>query len=151
MSARQHRLFHKLTVTAHQLQKLADKRISAATPITTAQAAVLSALNNNEAKTQSEIASLLGLNESAITAMMERLRRAGFTMRKRSDSDGRVWELRVTDAGVRALQQTVAPFADINRILDHALSEQETALIAGALTRIQQALSETVTNLADQD
>ena len=151
MSARQHRLFHKLTVTAHQLQKLADKRISAVTPITTAQAAVLSALNNNEAKTQSEIASLLGLNESAITAMMERLRRAGFTERKRSESDGRVWELQVTDAGVRALQQSVAPFADINRILDQALSAQDSALIADALTRIQRVMSDTAADPTHQD
>lgn len=151
MTARQHRIFHKLSVTAHQLQKLADQKISATSPITTAQAAVLSALKNKEAKTQSEIALLLGLNESAITAMMERLRRAGFTDRTRSKSDGRVWELHLTAAGAQALDQTVAPFSEINRILDRALSSEELTSMANGLSRIQELLAEANSDRQDQD
>lgn len=139
MTARQYRIFHKLSVTAHRLQKLADQRVSEVAPITTAQAAVLSALKNGEASTQKDIAALLGLNESAITAMMGRLRRSGYIDRERNKEDGRAWRISLTTDGEAALAQTIEPFSTINKILDDTLDDDEIALFADMLTRIAAA------------
>lgn len=139
MTARQRRIFHKLSVVTHRLQKLADQRIARSAPITTAQAAVLSALKNQEADSQRGIAQALGLNESAITAMMNRLIKAGYIERAKSKTDGRIWQLTITNAGDRILEKTVAPFSTINAILEKALSDAEIGTLADYLERIQRA------------
>nr|WP_070958751.1 MarR family transcriptional regulator [Hyphomonas sp. Mor2] len=124
-------------MVTHRLQKLADQRIAQVAPITTAQAAVLSALKNEEANSQRGIARALGLNESAITAMMNRLIKAGYIERTKSQTDGRIWQLTITEAGNGILAETVAPFSTINAILERALSDQELEQFANYLERIQ--------------
>ncbi|MEM9055504.1 MAG: MarR family transcriptional regulator [Pseudomonadota bacterium] len=142
MTARQLRIFHKLSLVSHRLQKLADQRISEVSTLTTAQAAVLSALNNKEAETQKEIARALGLNESAITAMMTRLIRSGYIERQRSKTDRRAWTLSITPLGEAALAETRLPFSHINQLLEATLSVEELRSLSDYLERLQQALEE---------
>ena len=68
MSASKSRLYHRLQLAAHRLQKSADRAVLAAAEITTAQAAVLMLVAGG-ANSQREVATQLGLNESAVTAM----------------------------------------------------------------------------------
>ena len=74
MSASKHRVYHRLQLAAHRLQKAADRAVMAAAGITTAQAAVLSIVAADGPVTQLSVARKLGLNESAMTAMIARLR-----------------------------------------------------------------------------
>ena len=57
--------------------------------VTTAQMSALSIVNAEEAITQTRLAKALGLNDSAITAMVRRLIDLEMVERVRDDTDGR--------------------------------------------------------------
>lgn len=143
MTAAKARLFHKLQIAAHRLQRRADREIASATDLTIAQAAVLSALKERGgAAAQGEVAEALGLGSSALTAMIGRLLRLGYVTRSRDPQDGRVWRLQVSEAGAAALAASKGPFARLNRRIDRTLSQDEVAALADALDRLADAFEQ---------
>lgn len=142
MSAKDQRLYFNIQRTAHGLQKIADRRLLDASGITTAQAVVLTlAAESREAK-QRDIARMLGVNESAMTALVGRLEAMGMITRHRSPDDPRAWRLRLTKKGVDAVKRAGEAFARINALLDRALEESGSQGFAEALRAIQTALDE---------
>src|SRR5690349_875853 len=71
------RLYHRLQVTAHVVHVASDRRMVAATGLTTAQVAVLAVVDEHGPSSQREIAAKLGVNEPAVTEMVGRLAAAG--------------------------------------------------------------------------
>jgi DNA-binding MarR family transcriptional regulator len=136
MSARKLRLYHALQLAAHGLQKIADREIAAQTDLTTAQAAVLSVIANGEGDTQREVAKALGVNESAVAAMVERLLRLGYLARRRSNVDARAWTLSIRAKGIAALTATKAPFKRVNAMLERELAPHELENLAAYLERL---------------
>src|SRR5579872_3331018 len=132
MSASKSRLYHRLQLAAHRLQKSADRAVLAAAEITTAQAAVLRMVARG-ASTQREVATLLGVNESALTAMTARLRRMGLLERVRDKKDARAWQLRLSEDGRAALRRIDQPFKRINQTIETVLSPEEIAQFADYL------------------
>jgi DNA-binding MarR family transcriptional regulator len=130
MSARSSRFYHALQIAAHRLQKRADQALMEAAGISTAQSAVLVIVANSPGMRQNQVASSLGLNESAVTAMVTRLVKLGLLARARSAEDSRAWELSVTQAGETALKAIEAPFAEVNALIDGTLGEDTDALAA---------------------
>lgn len=139
MSARKVRLFHRLQLAAHNTQKFADRLVSEASSLTTAQTAALMVLANKEGSTQKEIAVALGVNESAITAMINRLLKLGYIVRKRSETDKRTWTLSLTKEAKVALEQSRKPFGKVNKIIENQLTPKEIEALAGYLERIAKA------------
>lgn len=139
MSARKLRLFHRLQLAAHHVQKSADRAIASTIELTTSQAAVLSVLANGEGHTQRDVAKALGQNESAVTAMVNRLLKLGYLCRKRSPNDARAWNLQITAVGRTALEATRLPFSRINRIIEKELSKDEVEQLADYLERLSDA------------
>ena len=135
MSASKSRLYHRLQLAAHRLQKSADRAVLAAAEITTAQAAVLTLVASG-AVTQREVATQLGLNESAVTAMARRLLGMGLLERVRDEADARAWQLRLSDDGRTALKRIELPFKRINQTIETVLSPEEIAHFADYLRRI---------------
>ena len=135
MSASKSRLYHRLQLAAHRLQKSADRAVLAAADITTAQAAVLMMVAGG-AVTQREVATQLGLNESAVTAMARRLLGMGLLERVRDEADARAWQLRLSDDGRTALKRMELPFKRINQTIETALSPEEITHFADYLRRI---------------
>jgi DNA-binding MarR family transcriptional regulator len=135
MSASKSRLFHRLQLAAHRLQKSADRAVLAAADITVAQAAVLTLVAGG-AVTQREVATQLGLNESAVTAMARRLLSMGLIERVRDKADARAWHLRLTGDGRAALKRVEPPFKRINQTIESVLSPEEIAHFADYLRRI---------------
>jgi DNA-binding MarR family transcriptional regulator len=135
MSASKSRLFHRLQLAAHRLQKSADRAVLAAADITVAQAAVLTLVAGG-AVTQREVATQLGLNESAVTAMARRLLSMGLLERVRDKADARAWHLRLTGDGRAALKRVEPPFKRINQTIESVLSPEEIAHFADYLRRI---------------
>ena len=140
MTARQSRLFHSLQITAHKLHKHADREIAAQSDLTTAQAAVLSVLAQNDMANQRDIAVALGQNDSAITAMIARLVRSGYIEKLRHPEDRRAWCFRLTETGLAALEATKAPFAQVNALIDGALEPAEIAQLSDVLRRLSDAV-----------
>jgi MarR family transcriptional regulator, organic hydroperoxide resistance regulator len=135
MSASKSRLYHRLQLAAHRLQKSADRAVLAAAEITTAQAAVLTLVAGG-AVNQREVATQLGLNESAVTAMARRLLGMGLLERVRDEADARAWQLRLSDDGRTALKRIELPFRRINQTIETVLSPEEIAHFADYLQRI---------------
>jgi len=133
--ASQARLYHRLQVAAHRVQKSADRALLAAAEVTTAQAAVLTLVARG-AVTQREVATQLGLNESAVTAMARRLLDMGLLERVRDESDARAWQLRLSSQGRAALKRIDQPFKGINQAMETALNADEIGRLADYLQRI---------------
>ncbi len=141
MSASKSRLYHRLQLAAHRLQKSADRALLAAAEVTTAQAAVLTLVARGAA-TQREVATQLGINESALTAMTQRLLRMGLLERVRDEEDARAWQLRLSGDGRAALKRIEQPFKSINQTIETVLDPEEIAHFADYLQRIASAFDE---------
>lgn len=142
MSARRLRLFHLLQLAAHKLQKEADREISSVTNLTTAQAAVLSAVKVTDGTTQKQVAIALGQNESAITAMVARLERLSYISKTRNRHDPRAWQLSITDTGLDAIRETKRPFSRINKLIESELEPDEVLALADMLKRLSKRVDE---------
>jgi MarR family transcriptional regulator, organic hydroperoxide resistance regulator len=139
--ARDQRLYHRAQLAAHAMKKAADRQLTAAAGITTSQAAVLAVTATDPPVLQTHVAARLGLNESAITAMVTRLTTLGHLRRDRSDADGRAWVLRLTDRGRRCLARADTAFSTVNRTIDATLTAEEVDRLADYLTRLRQAFT----------
>ncbi len=142
MSAKELRVFHRLQLAAHRVRKAADRKVAGAIDLTTSQAGVLSVLSGAEGFTQKEIALELGLNESAVTAMVNRLLRLGYVSRQRSTADARAWVILISPEGRDALRKAGRPFASINKTIESVLTEREVENLADYLSRISDAFTE---------
>ncbi len=139
MSAQKARLYHRLQIAAHRVQKAADRALLEAAEVTTAQAAVLAIIAAQAPITQREIAGQLGVNESAVTAMANRLLAAGLLKRFRDAADARAWRLELTGDGRAALKRLEKPFKRVNQAMEEVLSAEEIARLADYLSRIAKA------------
>ena len=139
--ASQSRLYHRLQLAAHRVQKSADRALLAAAEITTAQAAVLTLVARG-AVTQREVATQLGLNESAVTAMVQRLLGMGLLERVRDEADARAWQLRPSGDGRAVLKRIEQPFKGVNQTVEGVLTPDEIMQFADYLQRVAAAFDE---------
>lgn len=142
MTAQKTRLYHRLQVAAHRVQKAADRAVFAASAISTAQAAVLAVVSAAEPVAQRTVAEQLGLNESAVTAMVSRLMKLELIERARDESDARAWRLSLTRDGRQALRHIEKPFREINAAIEAVLSPSEIVQLSDFLTRLGTAFSD---------
>mgnify|MGYP005838075617 CR=1 FL=1 len=142
MSASEERLYFLLQVAAHRLRKTADSTLMAHAGLTTAQIAVLSLIEAGKDVNQRDLARRLQQNESAMTAMIQRLLKAGLVNRQQSKTDGRNWVLHLTAQGRRTLEAAHGPFQEINERLDRALGSEDSRKVTAALNAIIEAFSE---------
>ena len=138
MTASSLRLYARLQGAAHALKKTADRALMDAAGVTTAQAAVLAVVDSAERPTQKTVADALGLNESAVTGMANRLTALGYLAREQDPDDRRARRLRLTTQGEKALKRIAEPFGRINGRLDDALGCDLDAF-AASLNRIRDA------------
>lgn len=142
MSARNLRIFHKLQIAAHHLQKRADREIATVSELTTAQVAVLWVLSKVENQTQKDVATALGYNESALTAMIGRLARLGYVEKQRDVKDRRAWAINLTPYGRETLGHTSVPFKTVNQLIENEFTTEELEHFADYLVRLNVALKE---------
>jgi len=135
-TSKQLRLYYRLQVAAHAVQKAADRVISAAAQLTTAQAAVLTIVAAGEGVTQRDVAIALHLNESAVTAMVVRLVKLRLLERVRSRDDPRAWHLSLSRRGGTALAASRASFASINKRIEGQFSQREIEQFVEYLYRL---------------
>ncbi len=136
MSAHQHRLIYLLHRTAHRLKTETDAAFMEAANITTAQASAIEIIVQAGALSQRALSEALGQRESAITAMVERLLKAGYISRRRDEADRRTWLLEATSSGREARARLRAPLQRINAELDAAFAEVDMAAMAEGLRQV---------------
>lgn len=132
-------VFFRLQRAARLAQLEADRALVEAAGVTVAQAAVLSIVASGTSVSQRDVARRLGLHESAVTAVVSRLERAGAMVRGRDPGDARQWRLVLTPQGQRALEQARGPFEAINQRIGSALGPQGVESFAEHLNAVAAA------------
>ncbi|MEU3840168.1 MarR family winged helix-turn-helix transcriptional regulator [Streptomyces sp. NPDC028635] len=132
------RLFFLLQRAAHQLRTGADRRLLEAAGITTAQLGALFAVHDRPGLTQRELATTLGLRESAVTGLVGRLTAAGLVERRAHPGEHRAVVLDLTDTGRAALRAARPEIDRTNAELRELLGEEGFAGTAAALARLME-------------
>jgi DNA-binding MarR family transcriptional regulator len=133
MSEPDQRLFFLLQRAAHRLRITADRRCLAAAGVTTAQLGALFAVQDQPGITQRELARILGLRESAVTAIAGRLTMAGLLLKQAHPREHRAVVLELTEAGAAALRAAQPEVDRLNEDLRALLGDGGFVRTAGAL------------------
>lgn len=133
MSEPDQRLFFLLQRAAHRLRTTADRRCLAAAGVTTAQLGALFAVQDQPGITQRELAGILGLRESAVTAIAGRLIMAGLLLKQAHPREHRAVVLELTEAGAAALRAAQPEVDRLNEELRALLGGDGFVRTAGAL------------------
>lgn len=136
MSARNQRFYSRLQLAAHALKKISDRQLLDVAGVTTAQMSALALIASEEASTQTLLAKRLGLNDSAITAMMRRLIDLDLVERVRDDQDGRAWLLKLTKSGKETVERAGAAGDQVSIQVDALLGEKTIATVVAAMELI---------------
>src|SRR3984957_17174768 len=138
MSAKPHRLIYKLSLAQHRLLKSADAAFKEAGGISTTRLGVLFFLQKSPGALFKDVSDDLGVNASAITALIARMEDAGLVRRQPSDDDQRAIHLFPTANGLAKSAAARPILARINARLANGFSEREIATVARFLDAILQ-------------
>jgi MarR family transcriptional regulator, organic hydroperoxide resistance regulator len=136
MSSGRPRLFHLMALAQHRLVKATDAAFGDALGITTAQLGVLFVLDKSPGARLKEVGEALGVNKSAVTALVDRMEGAGLVRRQPADEDGRAVRLFATGAGIGKAAAARPILARLNARLTEGFAERETATVARFLESI---------------
>lgn len=90
---------------------------------------------------QKELADALGISPAAVTATLKRLERDGYIARSVTDTDNRRNEIRITESGRRAVDESRAVFDSIDDAMFNGFSDEELAIFTTMLDRLQANLT----------
>jgi len=136
MTARNLRFYSRLQIAAHALKKGSDRQLLEVAGVTTAQMSALAIVATEKTTTQTRLATELGLNDSAITAMVRRLIDLKMVTRVRDDKDGRAWLLKLTETGAQAVRKTDSIVDQTSSRVDELLGKKTIATVVAAMELI---------------
>jgi DNA-binding MarR family transcriptional regulator len=136
MAAKPPRLIHMMALAQHRLKKSADAAFKEGLGITTAQLGVLFFLEKHPGAMLKEVSDELGINASAVTALVDRMEQADLVLRRRSDEDERAFDLFATDEGLAKAAAARPILARLSARLAADFSGREIAVVARFLAAI---------------
>jgi DNA-binding MarR family transcriptional regulator len=136
MTPRPPRLFHLMSLAQHRLLKTTDTAFGEALGISATQLGVLFILERSPGALFNEVSEALGVNKSAITALIGRMEAAGFVRRQPSNDDGRAVQLFATETGLKKAAAARPILTRLNARLTEGFDEQEVATVARFLQSI---------------
>lgn len=136
MPAPDERLYFLLQKAAHRLRTEADRRCRDAAGVTTAQLGALFAIGDRPGITQRELAGMLGLRESAVTALVGRLAAGGLVDRRPHPREHRARRLRLTRQGAARLRAAQPEVDRFNAELRALLGDDTFLETAAALNKL---------------
>lgn len=122
------------------MKKHADQEMLATCGLTAIQVGVLMQIHEAGALRQNQIADHFGLNESAITALITRLRSKDMVIKSKSPKDARALQLTITEAGKQALALAGPSFAITNAQIDAQLGQENIETLTALLNSIEQVI-----------
>lgn len=132
------RLMFLLTSAQRRVQRWGEGRsavLMGGTSLTPAQTGLLFALG--EGGTMGEAAEALDLTPSALSGLVDRMRKLGLVERRRDDADGRTYRLYLTDAGHAARRAAVEGLAEMNARLTEGFTDAELDVVARWLSTLR--------------
>jgi DNA-binding MarR family transcriptional regulator len=136
MSRPTHRLIHLLSLAQHRLLKSADVAFKDALGISTTQLGVLFLLEKSPGMLFKAVGDELGVNASAITALVARMEEASLVRRRPSSDDQRAMHLFATANGLAKAAAARPILARLNARLTGDFTEREMATVARFLNAI---------------
>jgi DNA-binding MarR family transcriptional regulator len=136
MTAKKLRFYSRLQIAAHALKRSSDRQLLEVAGVTTAQMSALSVIASEETTSQTRLAKELGLNDSAITAMVRRMIDLEFVERVRDGNDGRAWLLKLTAFGAETVNKTTSITDQTSEKVDELLGERTIATVVAAMELI---------------
>ena len=106
--------------------------------VTLPQATVLFLLQEKDGRMMSEIGQVIGVDNSAVTGLADRLEKAGYVTREPNPTDRRAWHLHITPEGRREAQKAAGTVGRVNAGVKTGFSEQDM----DAFKRVLKGLSE---------
>ncbi|MDT7837108.1 MarR family winged helix-turn-helix transcriptional regulator [Aquabacterium sp. OR-4] len=126
---------HQMVRLVAMLRREADARM-AALDLTDAQWKPLWFLHAGRATTPNELAREMDVDGGAVTRLLDRLESKGLLVRTRSDTDRRVVQLALTEAGRAAAAQIPPVLASVNNDFLDGFSSAEWQQLRGLLDRM---------------
>jgi MarR family transcriptional regulator, organic hydroperoxide resistance regulator len=136
MPPRPQRLIHLMSLAQHRLLKSADLAFKEALGISTTQLGVLFLLEKSPGALFKDVSDGLGVNASAVTALIGRMEDAGLVRRQPSCDDQRAIHLFATANGLAKAAAARPILARLNARLTGDFNEREIATIARFLNAI---------------
>jgi DNA-binding MarR family transcriptional regulator len=130
------RLIYKLSLAQHRLLKSTDLAFREAAGISTTQLGVLFFLQKSPGALPKDLSDALGVNASAITALIARMEDAGLVRRQPSRDDQRAIKLFATASGLGKAAAARPVLARLNTRLTGDFSERDIATVARFLDAI---------------
>ncbi|MEW6265821.1 MAG: MarR family transcriptional regulator [Thermodesulfobacteriota bacterium] len=120
------RLLFLITVAQLAVKNYASKALSAAgAKVTLAQSGVLFLLAQRDRRMMSEIGGLLGIENSAMTGLIDRLEKSGLVTRNTDTDDRRALFIGITPAGLEEARRAGRIIRRVNDEIKTVCSEQE--------------------------
>jgi len=130
------RLIYKLSLAQHRLLKSADLAFREAAGISTTQLGVLFFLQKSPGALPKDLSDALGVNASAITALIARMEDTGLVRRQPSRDDQRAIHLFATASGLTKAAAARPVLARLNTRLTGDFSERDIETVARFLDAI---------------
>ncbi|GAK52528.1 transcriptional regulator, MarR family [Candidatus Moduliflexus flocculans] len=109
--------------------------------IVTSHGDIFYALFRHEELTMQETADLIGKDKSTVTALVDKLMKAGFIEKRQDETDRRVSFIRLTEAGERLRPDFHEISITLLARIYAGFTEQEKETLISLLTRIQKNIS----------
>ncbi len=130
------RLFYLLNMARHRVYKFADKHAENELGVSITQLGALLLLQDNEGCLLKDIAKALGLNNSAVTGLGNRLEQNGYVIRKPCAQDGRAFRLYLTKLGKDKVLKAKPLIQQLNQAICADFSDEEIKVIVKFLTHL---------------
>ncbi|MEW6532535.1 MAG: MarR family transcriptional regulator [Thermodesulfobacteriota bacterium] len=128
------KLIFLLTVVQQGVKNYVNKALAAeGVRITLAQSGVLFLLEQQDRRMMSEIGKILGIENSAMTGLIDRLEKAGFVTRISDPQDRRALLICSTPAGLEEAQKAKAVIHRVNDEIKSGYSEHQVEVFSRVL------------------
>lgn len=135
------RLFFMLNRARSVLYRYADSHVDRAIGVPAAQVSVLFALEKMRNVTMQDLGRTLGLNNSAMTGLVQRMGEAGLVERVQSPTDARAAQLLMTPLGLEKLQQAKPLLGKLNTQLAEGFNKEELDTVVRFLNTVVERFS----------
>jgi MarR family transcriptional regulator, organic hydroperoxide resistance regulator len=130
------RLYYKLNQAQHLLSKIVGAECDRSFGIKTAQMGAVFFLLDHDGCMLKEISAGLGLNNSAITTLIDRMEKGGLVTRESCSIDGRSYRIHLTKKAKSIGQKAIPVAKELNSTLSRGFSDEEIDVVIRFLDSI---------------
>ena len=131
------RLIFLLSTAQQAVKKHVNKVLAAeGVRITAAQSGILFLLKQRDRRMISELGRILGIENSAMTGLIDRLEKSGFVTRVMDPADRRALLISATPAGLEEVERAKPIIRRVNSAIKAGFSEHEIEILKTVLAEI---------------